>query len=88
MTWDGNERRESKDVSLTESERARIFTELGELSVRVSHIEESLAKLDKVSEQLDNYLTQGKGIAKMLQILFYIVGPLVAALYWIKEHVR
>ena len=88
MTWDGTNRRQQVDEQLIDTERARIFKELGELSIRVTHIETSLDKLDKVSDQLENYLTQGKGIAKMLQILFYVIGPLVAAIYWIKEHVK
>ncbi len=69
-------------------DQSSLYRELGELHVRVAHIEESIAKLDKVSEKLDTFLAQGKGIAKMLQILFYVVGPLVGVIYWIKEHVR
>lgn len=78
--WDGTDRR-SED-------RSTIYEQLGELRVRVTHIEESLDKLDHVSEQLDSFVKQGKGIGKMLQVLFYVVGPLVAGLYWIKDHLK
>lgn len=76
------------DGKLDRRDQSSLYRELGELHVRVAHIEESIAKLDKVSEQLDAFMKQGKGIAKMFQILFYVIGPLVAVGYWIKEHVR
>lgn len=69
-------------------ELSELFKELGELRVRVAHIEEALDKLDKVSSQLDAFVTQSKGVAKTLQILFYLIGPIVAAVYWIKDHVK
>lgn len=69
-------------------ERMAMAQQLGALEVRVAHIEKSLDKLDHVSEQLDNFVKQGQGIGKLLQVLFYIVGPIVAAIYWIKDHVR
>ena len=78
--WDGEERR-------TE-DRATIYEQLGELRVRVTHIETSLAKIDHISSQLDTYLEQGKGIAKFMQVLFYIIGPIVAAGYWLKDHLK
>ena len=79
------------DVTMTIKEHKdlpELFQELGELRVRVAHIEEALEKLDKVSTQLDSFLTQSKGVAKTLQILFYIIGPAIAAIYWIKDHVK
>lgn len=78
--WSGEERRSE--------ERSTIYEQLGELRVRVTHIEESLNKLDHVSAQLDSFVKQGQGIGKMLQVLFYVVGPLVAGLYWIKDHLK
>ena len=83
MAWDGAERR-------TE-ERTTIYEQLGELRVRLTHVEDALTDMKEIKNDITdvkNLLQQGKGIAKMLQILFYVVGPLVAAIYWIKEHVR
>lgn len=78
--WDGTERRGE--------DRSTLHQQLGELQVRVALIETSIAKLDHVSEQLDTFLKQGQGVTKFLQVLFYIVGPLVASIYWIKDHVK
>lgn len=78
--WDNTERRTL--------DHAHIYQQLGELQVRVSHIETSLDKLDRVSQQLDDFTKQAHGVMWVLRGLFYIVGPIVAAMYWIKDHVR
>lgn len=38
--------------------------------------------------EIKELLTQGKGAVKILQILFYIGGPIVMAGYWIKDHLK
>lgn len=61
------------------------------LEVRMKHIEQGVGKLSDIEEKIDamtNILSQGKGAAKLLQIMFYVVGPLVAAGYWIKDHLK
>lgn len=81
--WNGEERRSEN--------RASLYEKVGALEVRVSHIEKSMQKLDDIDGKLDaltGILSQGKGVAKTLQILFYVVGPLVAAGYWVKDHLR
>lgn len=80
-TWDGQ-------IERRKEERKSVYEELGELRVRVTHIETSLVKIDHISEQLDTFLKQGQGVAQMLKILFYVVGPLVGAIYWLKDHLR
>lgn len=80
LEWDGQERRRE--------DRKTIYEELGELRVRVTHIETSLSKIDHISETLDTYVKQGQGIAKMMQILFYVVGPAIAAFVWMRDNIK
>ena len=79
--WTGQNERRKDD-------RSSIYEQLGELRVRVTHIESSIAKIDHVSDQMETLIKQGQGIAGFMKILFYVVGPLVACVYWIKDHVR
>lgn len=78
--WEGPDRRQL--------DQANIYEQLGELRIRVTHIEKSLDKLDKVSSQLDDFTKQAHGVMWVMRGLFYVVGPLVAAFYWIKDHVK
>lgn len=78
--WDGTERR-------TE-ERATIYEQLGELRVRVAHIEKSISKLDKVSDQLDTFSKQSQGVVNLFRVLIYIGGPITALVYWLKDNLR
>lgn len=39
-------------------------------------------------KEIKELLTQGKGAVKILQLLFYIGGPIVMAIYWIKDHMK
>ena len=70
-----------------QDDKQSLYEQLGELRVRVTHIENSLAKLDKVSNQLDDFIKQASGVVWLVRGLFYIVGPTVAAYFWLKEHV-
>lgn len=79
--WDGKRERRQE-------ERKSVYEQLGELRVRVTHIESSIAKIDHVSDQMETLIKQGQGIAGLMKILFYVVGPIVAGIYWIKDHVR
>lgn len=60
-------------------------------SARLTEIEAKLADMQELKDDvkaIKMLLEQGKGMARLLQIVFYVVGPLIAAVYWIKEHVR
>jgi hypothetical protein len=76
MTWQGDERR--SNLCCTEVSR------LETLERKLGDLDEMRADVKEVKKLLE----QGKGMARLLQILFYVVGPVVAAIYWIKEHVR
>lgn len=65
-----------------------LFGRLGVLETEVAHIKTSLDNLDKISQQLDTFMKQQQGAARLIQLIFYVLGPLVAAIYWIKEHVK
>lgn len=76
-------------MSWPESERrsCTTCTENG----RLAEIEAKLQDLDELKQDVKDVkrlLEQGKGAVKVFQILFYVIGPIVAAMYWIKEHVR
>ena len=76
MTWAGEERRS-----------CTVCMETG----RLAEIEAKLADIEELKQDVKDVkklLEQGKGAVKVFQILFYVIGPLVAAVYWIKEHVR
>jgi hypothetical protein len=79
--WDGTHERRRE-------ERKTVYEQLGELRVRVTHIEESISKIDHISEQMDTLLKQGQGIANLAKVLFYVVGPITALIYWVKDHVK
>lgn len=55
---------------------------------KLNELQQELAALQKDVQEIKELLQQGKGMARMLQILFYVVGPVVATIYWIKDHVR
>lgn len=58
---------------------------------RLTALESKLDDLDELKQdvkEVKKLLEQGKGMARLLQLLFYVVGPIIAAAYWIKEHVR
>ena len=76
MTWHGEERR--SNFCCTESSR------LEALERKLSDLDELKSDVKEVKKLLE----QGKGMARLLQLLFYVVGPVIAAAYWIKEHVR
>jgi hypothetical protein len=79
---------EESSVTFSAEDLGNLYKELGELRTRVAHIETSLETLQKISDQLDTFLKQGQGVLTLLRFLFYIIGPAVAAIYWIKEHVK
>ena len=79
--WTGTQERRKDD-------RSSIYEQLGELRVRVTHIESSIAKIDHVSDQMETLIKQGQGIAGLMKVLFYVIGPIIAAIYWVKDHVR
>lgn len=70
--------------------RANIYAELGELKVRLAHIEhgfEEFTELKNTVDDIKDILTQSKGAVRILQIALGIVGPIVLGIYWIKDHI-
>lgn len=81
--WKGDERRKE--------DRKSVYEQLGELRVRMTHIEDAIGDFKEMKSdvhQIKELLTQGKGAAKLVQILFLVIGPLVLAMMWIKDHFK
>jgi hypothetical protein len=81
--WGGEERRQE--------DRKTVYEQLGELRVRMTHIEDAVADFKEMKEDvhtIKELLTQGEGAVKVLKLLFIIIGPIVLAGYWIKDHLR
>lgn len=80
--WHGEDRRQYSE------ELNRIWEVLRKLETAIDHYEKEREELrPKIDEVLD-ILTQSKGIFKAFRFLVYIVTPIGAALYWIKDHVK
>ncbi len=63
-------------------------TSYAALDARLSALEKNMEKLEGSIEELISVLQQWQGAVKALKTLFYIVAPVVGALYWIKDHVK
>jgi hypothetical protein len=54
-------------------------------------LEELEQKLDKLEGQIDSLIglwNQSLGVFKFLKLMFYITAPFIAAVMWVREHVK
>ena len=58
------------------------------LDIRLKVLETNTVKLEVKIEELLEALNQFKGVITTLKIIFYIAATLVAAVVWVKEHVK
>ncbi len=58
------------------------------LEYRLNQLEDRMKALDEKIETLLKIWEQGQGAWKAVKMFFYITAPLVAAVVWIKEHVK
>lgn len=72
MTWNGETRRVSD----------------ANLEYRLNQLEEKMQALDAKIETLLKIWEQSQGAWKAVKMFFYITAPLVAAIIWIKDHVK
>lgn len=72
MSWEGEERRMSD----------------ANLEYRLSQLEERMKALDEKIDILLKIWEQSQGAWKAVKLFFYITAPLVAAVIWIKDHVK
>lgn len=80
--WDGIERR-------TE-DRKSVYEQLGELRVRMTHIEDAVQNFSKMKDDLHTIkelMQQAKGAFTALKTLAMVVAPVVAVVTWIITHV-
>lgn len=68
-------------VEWTGQERRTESHELTELRAEFKTLQADVHEIKEL-------LTQGKGAVKVLQLLFYIGGPIVMVGYWIKDHLK
>lgn len=68
-------------VEWTGNERRTESHEIAELRAQFTELRDDVHEIKEL-------LTQGKGAVKVLQLLFYIGGPIVMAIYWIKDHLK
>lgn len=62
-----------------------------DLHARIVRLEQGMDDFRGMREDVQEIkmmLQQGKGAIVAIKLLFFIVGPVVAAAYWIKDHVR
>jgi len=58
------------------------------LEYRLTQLEEKMKALDDKIGLLLAIWEQSQGAWKAVKVFFYITAPLVAALVWIKDHVK
>lgn len=58
------------------------------IETRLSALEEKMEKLEGSIDKLITVLQQGQGVVKTLKFIFLITAPFVAAVVWLKEHVK
>lgn len=58
------------------------------LDVRLKVLETNTLKLEGKIEELLEALNQFRGVITTLKIIFMVAAPLVAAVVWVKEHVK
>ncbi len=59
-----------------------------ELNLRLENVEKKLEKIDKHIEEFLEIWNQSLGVWKVLKLLFWITAPIVAAMVWLKDHVK
>lgn len=58
------------------------------LEYRLSQLEDRMKSLDEKIDVLLKIWEQSQGAWKAVKMFFYITAPLVAAVVWIKDHVK
>lgn len=58
------------------------------LDTRLKALEVNMEKLEESISELLKVLQQGQGAVNTLKVLFYVMAPLGALIYWVKDHVK
>jgi hypothetical protein len=62
--------------------------ELLTMKHKIDTLEKDMIEVKTMVHAMFELWQNGIGAFKFLKFLFYVIAPLMAALYWIKEHVR
>lgn len=82
--WDGKERR----VTGTHSDLSEIWELLHAIDKKIDlHIKEEDAYRPKVVELVE-ILEKSKGAITLIKILVGVIAPTIAALVWLRDHVK
>jgi hypothetical protein len=54
---------------------------MGALEARMTHLDATLKGMTDAWMQI-------QGVVKFFKMCFFVCGPIIAAMYWIKEHVK
>jgi hypothetical protein len=57
-------------------------------SARLEQIERDISEIKASVKTMTDAWTQTQGAAKLARLLFFVIGPLVLAGYWIKDHLK
>jgi len=73
---------------ITRDEVTKIFEALHALDMKLTtHIQSVEDYKPKVLEVIDIF-QKGKGAVIFIKVLFYVVAPLGAFIYWVRDHVK
>ena len=76
-----DERRKDPDLATISAQIERLAVKFEE------HLKQEDDLRPKIEEMLE-FFSQGKGIAKALRMLIYVAAPAFAAFAWIKDHFK
>jgi len=68
-----------------------LYEKINKIDTRVTVIENTLEELSTIKSDVHSIkelLEQGRGAIKFFQVLVWIIGPVIGAIFWWQEHVK
>lgn len=47
-----------------------------------------LERIERLLDELYAAWMQAQGGAKLVRLIFFVIGPIVGAIWWLREHIR
>ena len=62
--------------------------EITKMQVKIEELEKEMIEIKTYVRAMYELWQHGIGVFKFIKFIFYVVAPIMAALYWIKDHVK